>query len=400
MTTRNRTNNPRLRVGIVIPHIFMHREILPHVIFSPAKLALSLADGLTQHGVEVTLFTPGPIDTTVRNVKADLSYFEAELEGRGDSYTDLLKKHPFTFITLARQVQSELIARAYTAANNDELDIVHIYTNEEDTALPFANLCTKPVVFTHHDPFNFLVKYKSLFPKYPHLNWISMSYAQRADMPSTTNWVGNVYHGVTDPDLRAIAAPSNDYVAYFGRIIQPKGVHLAIQAVLHYNQAHPDNPVKLKIAGKHYAGHKKDSYWHEQVEPLLSGAISYVGFINDTKEKRDFLGNAQALIVPSLFQEPFGMVSIEAFACGTPVVALDSGALPEVVHDGKTGYIIPKSYAADGTVDETQTISHLAEALTKLSAIDRTTCRADYEQRFTAEHMCADHLAIYRKLTK
>ena len=81
-----------MKVGIVVPHIFMHREILPHVIFSPAQLALSLAEGLRIQGAEVTLFTPGPIDTSVRNITADLRYFETELQSREDTYVDLLKK--------------------------------------------------------------------------------------------------------------------------------------------------------------------------------------------------------------------------------------------------------------------------------------------------------------------
>ncbi|MEO5950220.1 MAG: hypothetical protein ABIQ04_02120, partial [Candidatus Saccharimonadales bacterium] len=146
------TTKQKIRVGLVVPHIFIHRDILPEVIFSPGKLALNLANTLSEYDIEVTLFTPGKADTHVRNVTADLRPFEQELSGRGDTYIELLKKHPFTFISLARQVQSEIIALAYDMANRDELDIVHIYTNEEDIALPFAKLCHKPVVFTHHDP--------------------------------------------------------------------------------------------------------------------------------------------------------------------------------------------------------------------------------------------------------
>src|SRR5690242_19821988 len=107
-----------LRIGIVVPHIFMHRDILPHVIFSPAGLALQLADGLVGTGQKVTLFSPGPVDTKAHNITADLRYFQRELSLRGDSYIDLLKKHPLTFITLARQVQAELIALAYAMAND------------------------------------------------------------------------------------------------------------------------------------------------------------------------------------------------------------------------------------------------------------------------------------------
>jgi glycosyltransferase involved in cell wall biosynthesis len=388
-----------LRIGIVVPHIFMHREILPHVIFSPANLALELTEGLQAAGAAVTLFTPGPVDSSATNVTADLQYFEQELEGRGDSYTDLLKKHPFTFITLARQIQSELIAKAYKMANDDQLDIVHIYTNEEDIALPFAALCTKPVVFTHHDPFNFMVKYKNVFPKYTQLNWISMSYAQRNGMPHGTNWVGNVYHGLPENGLVPLKNPTNDYIAYLGRIIQPKGLHLAIQAITKYNQQ-ATAKLKLKIAGKHYAGHKKDTYWQAQIVPLLDDPnIEYVGFVGP-EARQSFLGNARALMVPSLFEEPFGLVTIEALACGTPVIGLDSGAIPEVISEGVSGFVVPKKLLADGSLDTETVTNSLASAIASVAQIDRGACRHAFEERFTAKRMCQEHLAVYRQLTQ
>ncbi|MDF2460880.1 MAG: glycosyl transferase group 1, partial [Candidatus Saccharibacteria bacterium] len=185
---------------------------------------------------------------------ADLSLFEAELERRGDSYIDLLKKHPLTFISLARQVQAEIIASAYTG----NFDVVHIYTNEEEIALPFSKLSRNPVVLTHHDPFNFLVKYKAVFPKYADLNWISLSLAQRAGMPANTNWVANIYHGLDPERFRPVERPSGEYLLYLGRIIEPKGVHLAIEAA-------QQSGMKLKLAGKHYAG-GKDAYWKNSVD--------------------------------------------------------------------------------------------------------------------------------------
>lgn len=384
-----------LRVGLVVPHMFMHRDILPQVIFSPGTLALDLAAGLTEMGVEVTLFSPGPVDAPagVRNVTADLSLFKAELAGRGDTYLDLLKKHPFTFITLARQVQAELIATAYHMANQGELDIVHIYTNEEETALPFAKLCRAPVVFTHHDPFNFLVKYKNVFPKYAGLNWLSMSYAQRAGMPADTNWVGNIYHGLPADALGPAPNPSDDYVAYFGRLIEPKGAHLAIAAVREYNRLHPDSPLPLRLAGKHYSG-KKDTYWQTRIEPELDSMICYEGFIGDAAGKQAFLGNARAVIVPSLYEEPFGMVVIEALACGTPVIGLNSGALPELITNRKNGLLIEK-----GT-SEGQTVGRLAKAISEASVLDRQACRQDFEARFSLKRMSREHLAVYNKLIK
>jgi glycosyltransferase involved in cell wall biosynthesis len=383
MTTKLTKNS--LRIGLVAPHIFLHRDIMPQVIFSPGQLVIDLAHGLQKLGADVTLFSPGPVDVAVRNITADLTLFEQELAGRGDTYLDLLKKHPFTFVTLARQVQSEMIAKAYAMANAGELDVVHIYTNEEDTALPFAELCSAPVVFTHHDPFNFLVKYKNVFPKYKHLNWVSMSLAQRSGMPEDTNWVANIYHGVAADKFAPNISPTADYAAYFGRIIQPKGLHLAIAAAKKAG-------LPLKIAGKHYAG-QKDSYWREVIEPELGGNIEYVGFIKDDEAKQDFLGNAAALVVPSLFDEPFGMVIIEALACATSVIGLRSGAIPEIITHGENGLLVQKS-------NERTMIADLALAMRDASRLDRGAARAAFEARFTLDRMCAEHLQLYRELAK
>jgi glycosyltransferase involved in cell wall biosynthesis len=384
----------QLRVGLVVPHIFMQEVLLSKVIFSPGQLALDLASGLHGEAVDVSLFTPGPVHTSVPNITADLSYFEAELAARGDNYIDLLKKHPLTFISLARQVQAELIAKAFAMANNGELDVVHIYTNEEDIALPFAKLCKRPVVFTHHDPFNFLIAYKNVFPKYTDLNWISISDSQRMSMPEGTNWVGNVYHAVDSRLFKPVYKPQGSYVVYLGRIIEPKGVHLAIAAVRQYNKKH-EKKIRLKIAGKHYAGHKKDSYWQNYIVPQIDGEeIIYVGFL-DGPAKAQFLSEADALLVPSIFAEPFGMVAIEALACATPVIGLDSGALPEIIQDGVTGYIVPKSYS-DEQLDEATIASIMAERLDDVYQLDRHRCRDAFEEHFTLGRMCAGYAAIYR----
>ena len=162
-----------MKIALVVPHIFMHQELLPDVIFSPGYLALNLAEKLAEKGHQITLFSPGSVDQYLSQNKsgaavnhcADLSLFEAELKQRGYGYIELLKKHPLTFITLARQVQSELISRAYHAANQGEFELVHIWCNEEELALTTAQLCRRPVVFNHHEPFNFLSRCRAIFPK-------------------------------------------------------------------------------------------------------------------------------------------------------------------------------------------------------------------------------------------
>ena len=388
-----------MKVAIVVPHIFMHRDILPNVIFSPASLATQLANGLQLRGVDVTLCTPGPVDTVARNMTADLTLFESELAARGDTYIDLLKKHPLTFITLARQVQAELIAKVFNAANAGKFDVVHVYTNEEELGLAFASLCDRPIIFTHHDPFNFLVKYRSTMPKYADLPWLSMSYAQRKGMPNQTNWLANIYHGLDPTLLNPVGLPSNDYFAYIGRIIEPKGVHLAIQAVKRFN-AQNNSKIPLRIAGKHYSGHSKDTYWRTKIEPNVDGEeIVYEGYVKDIKDKEQFIGNARAVLMPSLFDEPFGMVAIESLACGTPVVALDSGALPEIITESAAGVIAKKVFTNEGKLKLDATADNLAQALKTINQLKRADCRKVFEQRFTLERMCQEHIAAYKKAT-
>ena len=379
-----KNDTARVRVALVVPHIFINRGIFEHVIFSPGQLAIDLCDNLGDFGVDVTLFTPGPTDTTAPNITADMSYFDRELAGRGYGAIELLKKHPLVFTSLSRQVQSEIIARAYEMANDDKFDVVHIYTNEEDTALHFARFCQKPVVFTHHDPYNFLIKYKAVFPKYRRLNYISMSMSGRANMPPDTNWVANIYHGL-NPDNFDPGYEPGEYFAYLGRIIEPKGVHLAIAAVEKYNRANPDKKVQLKIAGKHYSGTGKDKYWQEQIASHLGGETGYVGHLTDP-EKVEFLRHARALVVPSLFDEPFGMVSIEALACGTPVIGLNHGATPEIIAHGENGFIA--------------TPETITDYFDRVDKIDRHVCRQTFEQNFTLDRMTREHAELYRKLAQ
>lgn len=381
-----------MRVALVVPHIFINRELLPQVIFSPGRLVLGLAEGLRDSRVEVTLFTPGAAETSVPNITADMSYFEAELEARGYGYMELLKKHPATFVALARQVQAELIAKAYQMANAGDFDVVHIYTNEEDIGLQFARFCLRPVLFTHHDPFNFLIKYKSVMPKYKHLNWISVSESQREGMPPDTNWVANVYHGLDVADYEANFGTADNYFAYAGRIIEPKGVHLAVEAVKLYNRRQVGKKVQLKIAGKHYSDSSKDRYWQEVIKPNLGEEVEYAGFLQG-EALGDFLGRAKALVVPSTFAEPFGMVTLEALAAGTPVVGLGMGATREIVEDGKTGFVVLAE-------EEEARILGMAEALGKVGDVDRRDCRKAVEKNFSLEKMVGEHAELYRSMAR
>lgn len=407
-----------MKLALVVPHIFFHQDILPQVIFSPGELVLCLAKNLAELGHEVTVFSPGsvsrllggPTSSTVNNITADLTLFEQELALRKDNYLDLLKKHPLTFISLARQVQTELVAQAYELANQGQFDLVHIWCNEEEQALAMARFCDKPVLFNHHEPFNFLARYRAIFPKYPQLNWLSFSLAQRQTFglpEEKVNWVGNVYHGL-EPDLYQFNSQPDDYLLYAGRIIQPKGVHYAIATAKKLE-------VKLKIAGKHYADHNKDRYWQEFILPQIDGEqVEYLGFVKDQAKKQQLFSQAKVLLMPSTWQEPFGLVMVEALACGTPIIGFGQGAIPEVIENGVNGWVV--SYQGELGQEQNsrpsknslpqlqrskpfqQNVAGIVEAVKKLNKIDRLKCRKTFEQRFTAKKMAADYQAVYHSV--
>lgn len=393
-----------MRIALVVPHMFMQDELLDKVIFAPGKLAISLAEGFSNRGHDVTLFSPGKVLGNFKNITADISLINKDLESRGYDINTLIQKHPLTYITFARQLQSEIISKAYKMANEGYFDLVHVYITEEDIALEFAQLCNKPVIFTHHEPFNFLTKYRTSFEKYQDLNWLSISYSQRKTIKSKMNWVANIYHGIEsfgDPDF----SKNKEYFAYLGRIIEPKGVHLGVEAIKKVNKLKTLNskPIILLIAGKYYYSNKKDDYWTTKISPNLSENVRYVGFKATKEERFEFLKNAKALLVPSTWEEPFGMVLIEALSVGTPVIGLDNGAIPEIVEDGINGLLVKSEYkmsnfADEKKLDEWKVVNNLVGALLKIDDIDRRKCFESFDKKFREERMIREHLEVYEKV--
>ncbi len=371
----------KLKVGLLVPHIFMQDKLMHKVIFSPGELAIFLADELVKQGVETTLFSIGKVKTKALNETIDTSFFEEELKVRGYDELTLFKKHPLLFITLARQLQTRLIAKAF--GEEEKFDILHVWSNEEEIALNFSFLLKTPVVFTHHEPFNFLEKYRLNFPYFKDKNWIALSKAQMKTYRETldVNFVDYVYHGL--PKTRScLYTKKSDYFLYMGRIIRPKGVILAIKAAKKANK-------KLIIAGKHYSSNK-DRYWDEISKYIDQKQIKYIGFVSSYKKKMELLKKAKALLMPSLWEEPFGLVMIEAFACSTPVIGLDSGSIKEILNP-RVGIIVKKQ-------DEDKTINDLAKALEQVDNINPKYVHDYFLRNFTAELMAKRYISVYTKI--
>jgi glycosyltransferase involved in cell wall biosynthesis len=205
---------------------------------------------------------------------------------------------------------------------------------------------------------------------------VSISDAQRRPLP-WVNWQGTVYHGLP-LDLHTFRPQPGRYLAFLGRIAPEKRVDRAIAIARRAG-------IHLKIAAK--VDNADRAYFEQQIAPLLKQAGPAVEFIGEVggPEKDEFLGNALALLFPIDWPEPFGLVMIEALACGTPVVAWRHGSVPEVMEDGVTGFVV-------------DSLEQAVAAVGRVGELSRRRCREAFEQRFSAPRMARDYLRIYRKL--
>ncbi|HVK80699.1 MAG TPA: glycosyltransferase family 4 protein, partial [Verrucomicrobiae bacterium] len=214
------------------------------------------------------------------------------------------------------------------------------------------------------------------YAAFPDLPLVSISRAQRLPMPPV-NWIGNVYHGLPRELLSLQHARKDGYLAFLGRISPEKRPDRAIEIAVRAG-------LPLKIAAK--IDRVDQSYWDTCIAPLVRahGNVEYVGEIGE-HEKSHFLGQARALLFPIDWEEPFGLVMIEAMAYGTPVIAFGRGSVPEVIDDGVSGFIV-------------QNVDEAVRALARLDSLDRTSVRARFETRFTVERMARDYVDIYERI--
>jgi glycosyltransferase involved in cell wall biosynthesis len=263
-----------------------------------------------------------------------------------------------------------MLERVYRCAS--DFDFLHFHLDYYPFSL-FARQST-PFVTTLHGRLD-LPEHQPLFDTFSSIPVVSISNAQRRPLPQA-HWVRTVHHGLP-AQLLAPKAVKPSYFAFLGRIAPEKGVDRAIRIARHCG-------VPLKIAAK--VDRVDQDYFDEEIKPLIaSGNVEYIGEIAD-KDKSEFLSGAMVLLVPIDWPEPFGLVMIEAMACGTPVIAFNRGSVPEIVDEGVTGFIVEDINGAIGAVD-------------RLGHLSREKIRRRFEERFTARRMALDYLAVYRSLS-
>ncbi len=338
-----------MRIAQVSPLI---ESVPPRQYGGTERVVAFLTDELVTAGHDVTLFATGDSRTLARLVPCAPRALRLD-----PTCVDVLAHHVRMVEEVARRAAS--------------FDLVHFHIDYVHFSL--MRRLGVPHVTTLHGRLDApdLAPLYRLFADEP---LVSISDAQRTPLPFA-GWAGTVYHGLP-PDLLSFHAGPGNYLAFLGRVSPEKGVDAAIEIAKR-------TCLPLKIAAK---VDKVDAdYFAARIKPLLGHPlIEFVGEIGE-KEKDRFLGEAAAVLFPIDWPEPFGLVMIEAMACGTPVVALRRGSVPEVMRDGVSGFV----------VDD---IDEAVRAVTRALALPRAACRAYFEERFRAARMAEDYVAIYERL--
>jgi glycosyltransferase involved in cell wall biosynthesis len=259
------------------------------------------------------------------------------------------------------------------AQSADCFDVIHCHTDWLHLAV--LHQCKTPFLTTLHGRLDIqgLAEVTALFP---HAPFVSISNRQREPLPDV-NWIGTIAHGLPENLLTFHSKPDR-HLVFLGRISPEKGADVAVRIARAAG-------MPLRLAAKVPGAEQK--YFREKLKPLIDDKqVRFVGEIGD-EQKSDFLGDAAALLFPIDWPEPFGLVLIEAMACGTPSIAFRRGAVPEIVENGVTGFVV-------------DTEGQAVEAVGRIGDIDRAAVRRRFEERFTARRMAADYLQLYASLIR
>lgn len=337
------------------------------IVYAPIDLAAAVSDGLAKLGHKVTYY--GPLGTrlesaTVENLNMrPLVHNQQEFQALMED-TDLLT-HDIPGLW------DHFMARdMFERAARGEFDLLHFHHPE--TAMPFAKLYPQvPVVYTLHDPVSPLTR--ELMERYltPNQSFISISNNQRLPAPDLP-YTATVYNGI-EMDQFAFEEEHEDYLLFVGRMVPQKGIEDAIRVAQQTNN-------RLLLIGPSY--NQDREYFDTRIKPHLNDKILYLGFIERDKVVC-YYQKAKALLMPIQWEEPFGLSMIEAMACGTPVIAMRRGSVPEVVADGVSGIIV-------------NSIAEMVDAVGALGTIKATDCRAHVEENFSSQKMVQGYETAFK----
>lgn len=384
-----------MKIALLSPSIYMSPRLYADMIFAPRDLVVHLADGLVEKGHDVTLFTSHDTQTKAKIVPGDRDllekdYVQAMLDGKKSE-----RLYWGYFYTVKNNYEMDLTTRCYEMAQSGGFDIIHSY--HERLAHFFDQLTDFPTVYTLHDPLpskELNSKYW-LLEKYLQHNYVSISNAFRRHEKLNLNYIDTVYHGIPIDDV-PLGSGEGGYLAFMGRLIEEKGAEFAFEAS-------QKTGIPLKLASSLMAVNvSDDEYYQNKILPYVDKTrTEFVGFLKDAK-KHEFLCKAKCFLFPIQWEEPFGVVLLEAMACGTPVIAYNRGSVAEIVKDGVTGFIVdPDNEDRPGKgswIIKKQGIEGLIEAIGRIGEIDRKACRAHVEHNFSVKKMVEGYENVYKKV--
>jgi glycosyltransferase involved in cell wall biosynthesis len=340
-----------LRIAQVAP---LYERVPPALYGGTERIVHFLTEELVRQGHDVTLFASGDSETSANLVASGRQSLRLN-----PGTVDTLPPH----FLLLEQVFERLA----------QFDIIHFHIDY--LHFPLSRRHRFPHLTTLHGRLD-IPELGPLYDVYSDEPVVSISDNQRGPLPQA-NWKGTVHHGLP-PQLFAWNPRPGGYLAFLGRISPEKRVDRAIEIARRVG-------MPLKIAAK--VDRSDREYFEREIEHLLDQRhVEFIGEIGE-KGKNEFLGGARALLFPIDWEEPFGLVMIEALACGTPVIAFRRGSVPEIIEHGLTGFVVD-------TVDEA------VAAARRIDTLSRLQCRERFERRFTSARMAADYLTVYRRLLK
>jgi len=340
-----------MRIAQIAP---LYEAVPPKFYGGTERVVSYLTEALVQQGHDVTLFASGDSVTSAKHEAVWPRALRLD-----PTIRDAMAPHALLLESVRRVAH--------------EFDVLHFHLDY--MPFPLFSQMDVPFVTTLHGRLD-LNELQPVFNAFPNAPVVSISDSQRA--PLHANWLNTVYHGLPANLLTPRTDVKPEYLAFLGRICPEKRPDTAIKIAA-------QSGLPLKIAAK--VDKVDQEYFEREIEPLLKTAdVEFIGEINES-QKPAFLSGAKALLLPIDWPEPFGLVMIEAMACGTPVIAFNRGSVPEVVDHGLTGFVVEDVYGAVAAVD-------------RLGELSRQAIRAQFERRFTADTMAQNYVDVYSKMVQ
>ena len=339
-----------MRIAQIAP---LHERVPPRLYGGTERVVSFLTEELVRQGHDVTLFASGDSQTSAKLVRC------CEMALRlNPAVQDALPYHMIMLDEVRRRI--------------DEFDILHFHIDVLHA--PLVRDVAERTLTTLHGRVD-LLDLAPFYATFRELPLVSISLSQQEYL-SDVNWLGTVHHGLPR-DLLPFSPNADGYLAFLGRIAPEKRPNAAIDIAVR-------SGMPLKIAAK--VDRTDQAYWEEKIRPMVEAApdVEFIGEIGD-RDKASFLGGAAALLFPIDWPEPFGLVMIEAMACGTPVIAYCHGSVREIIQDNVSGFVV-------------DTIEEAVDAVRRVASLNRATVRTEFERRFTAERMACDYVGIYQEL--